>query len=468
MSVWVEREQEQALLAKFAVPSASVMTAIYGRRRIGKTSLVTETYKDHPRFFSFEGIENQNETFQRDFLASRLQALSPDATIKKETWTDLLICLSEIVGAEPAVIFFDEFQWLAANKTTLVAEFKYVWDNYFKKNNRVHIVLCGSSSSFILKKVINSKALYGRIENFIRLHEIDMQQVFNGYFATTSENQVLDYYLATGGVPKYLELFDRNKSSRQNIESLFFSPHGYFVDEYNRIFISHFGHRDYQKIVECLASHGLSSKPRIQKATKIASGGGFSEKLDDLLVSGFVSEHHSVHNPTSKYLQQFYISDPYLRFYFRHVQPYLAQIREKPWQRSQLIADSAYFAWRGLAFEQTCIRNHKLLAKRLGFSAVFYDYGSFFKRGDATSKGSQIDLLFKRKDQMLLACEIKYSASKLTNMDVVMDQRVEPLAHQFPGYGIQRILISATKPAMDAASMGAFDQIVTLDDLLHG
>lgn len=345
---FVGREaQVRSLRGFFERPPRSKITAIHGRRRIGKTRLVREAYRD-ARLLSFEGLEGAGSAEQRKHFRNTLyrhSGLESHRIASASDWTDLLLLLlAEYVKQEPCVLFFDEFPWMAAGRTELVSKLKYVWDQVLAQEARVHLVLCGSVSSFLVDKVIRSRALYGRIDEVIELGPLGFHEVAPGFFGRRSTLEAPEYYLAFGGVPRYLELHDDRRSIPQNLSELCFRPGAYFLDELDRLFVSHFGKvRHYRDIVELLARRGFATRPQIGGHLGLDSGGRLSELLDDLCLAGLVEPYSPVHNPTSTYLRRFRIRDPFLRFY-------------------------------GLAFEHFCGQHAGLIARKVAALSGFPQY----------------------------------------------------------------------------------------------
>mgnify|MGYP005664866301 FL=1 len=173
---FIGREREVKGLLQVDHSKKSALTAIYGRRRVGKTALVEHAFSNVP-LFKFEGIENREEAHQREYFRAALVQHFQDsqlALLDVSSWLPLLQALSNCLGERPSVIFFDEYQCLATESNALTSELKFAWDNFFLKKNRVHLILCGSISSFIVKEVIRSKALYGRIDTFIDLQPLSL------------------------------------------------------------------------------------------------------------------------------------------------------------------------------------------------------------------------------------------------------------------------------------------------------
>ena len=229
----------------------------------------------------------------------------------------------------PACIVLDEFQWLANYRREMVSDLKLVWEQYLSKVPGVKLILCGSIASFMTTKVVRSSALYGRTDLEIHLKEFQLgeaQQLLSGL----GLDEVVEACLYFGGVPKYLELVRDHPSVRAAVDVLAFRENGYFLEEYDRIFTSHFGRNpDFRKIVEALAAspQGLF-RQELARQAGVAAGGLLSEHLADLEAAGFVSSVVPFDKDAKSRLIKYYLSDPYLRFYFAFIRPNLRKIRQ--------------------------------------------------------------------------------------------------------------------------------------------
>ena len=123
---------------------------------------------------------------------------------------------------EKLVIFLDEIQWMAARRTNLISLLKMFYDTEWK-DKKVMLILCGSIASFMVRKIIKSKALYGRITLEILLKTMTPEEASRMFRNKRSKEEVLKYLLVFGGVPKYLEEINLNRSFEQNINALLFS-----------------------------------------------------------------------------------------------------------------------------------------------------------------------------------------------------------------------------------------------------
>ncbi|MFH0947197.1 MAG: ATP-binding protein [Planctomycetota bacterium] len=467
--VFVGREAPlRSLRAFFDRPDRSRITAIYGRRRVGKTRLVKEAYRDHT-LLHFEGLESAGSAQQRRHFRDTLYRhtrLESHRIASTNDWSDLLLLLAEYLEKKTCVVFLDEFQWLAAGRNELVSKLKVVWDNHIAEKAHVHLILCGSISSFLVNKVIRSRALYGRIDEVIDLGPLTLSEARAGFFARRSAREALEYYLAFGGVPKYLELFDDRQSTMLNIQRLCFQPGAYFVDEFDRIFISHFGRdRLYRKIVEFLSDRRFASRKQIARHLEIESGGRLTGLLEDLCLASFVERYGSVHSPASTALTRYRLADPLLRFHSRFIRPLKGRIARttEGIPIHQALPKGRYEDFLGLAFEQFCFQHAEQIARRLGFSAVAFDYGSWFQRDDQGS-GAQIDLLFKRADRVITLCEVKFRERVGLEVVAEVEQKVTALSKHW-SHAIEKVLISALPPSPELETEGYFAHVLTADDL---
>lgn len=471
--VFVGRNNELEILRRFSSdPSGSRLTAIYGRRRVGKTRLVQEAYSGFP-LIHFEGLEGAGTRSQKNHFLKTLyrhSKMEAHRLAAPSDWEDLLILLAEYVAHKRCVVFFDEFQWMAAGRNDLIGKLKFVWDNYFTKAGPVHLILCGSISSFLVKKVIASRALYGRVDDVIALEPLLLHEARSGFLGSRSAREVLEYYLVVGGVPTYLELFDVRRSARLNIGDLCFKPHSYLLEEFDRLFVSHFGTvPHYRPIIQFLAGRGFATREEVAKHIGLTSGGRISTYLEDLDMAGFIEGYGPLHNPGSTHLRRYRIADPYLRFYFRFIHPLRRRIARTPEgiPLHEALAEKRYDIFLGLAFEHFCHRHAHLIAKKLGFSAVAYDCGSWYRRGDL-STGAQVDLLFKRADNVMTLCEVKFRDRVGKEVIKDVEKKTAALAPLRKKYAVETVLITAVPPTQDLINEGYFSTILTTDDLVSG
>ena len=447
----------------------SQLTVVYGRRRVGKTRLLDVAFEG-ARYLRVEGLEGLGQRDQKlVFCRAVAQHFDEPEFLRRrdEDWMDLLEGLSGLLGKRPAVVVLDEFPWLAGERRSLVSKLKHVWDNRFVKQNLVHLVLCGSVSSFMVKKVLRSKALFGRVEREVHLQPLSLPEIVPDLCRQRSLVDIAEVYMLVGGVPQYLRLFDYGMSPRLNLRELFFRNNAYFVNEFERLFASHFGSTPhYRTILDHLATHGASGRAALARACGLGSGGRLSQYLENLAMADLVARYGPVDRPSAGRDARYRIADPYLDFYFRFMRPNLDAIRQSGNADivRKCLPDLRYYPWRGQAFERLCYEHRHLIADRLGFGAVAYKAGPWYRGGEA---GFQVDLVYLRADRVVSVCEIKFhdperpvGKSVIAEMQRSVARLPIPKAHV-----IEPVLITVSEPTRDLVSEGYFNRILTLQDI---
>ncbi len=437
-----ELEQLHATLNRPA-PTVSV---IYGRRRVGKSALIRKALEARPALY-FEGLENQSTSEQLSSFCLQLRRQTRESAAKDapRTWREAFLLLEPVLRQRPSCVVLDEFQWMANYRAAIVSDLKMVWEQYLARIPGVSLILCGSIASFMLKKVVRGSALYGRTDRVIHLREFSLAESAE-MRPEYGREELLDAYMMLGGIPKYLELLADYPSLYLAIEDLGFRENGFLVDEFERIFVSHFGrNEDYVRIIGALAKHpyGISRKT-LSAAARVDLGGGLSRNLQDLESAGFIRSIRPIARPANTRRVKYVLSDAYLRFYYAMVRSDLRTIRsgQSTVRFGALTQRAAFHGWRGRAFELTCARHAPLIAHELGFHGIEYSFGPYFRAANATVKGAQVDLVFDRADNVLTLCEMKCSRRPIgQNVIREIEQKADLLRDAFPTKTIQNVLV---------------------------
>ncbi|HDT11147.1 MAG TPA: hypothetical protein ENN58_00255, partial [bacterium] len=286
--MFVGRKEELRLLEESYASAKGSVIVVYGRRRIGKSTLIQEFVKNKEHTFYFEGIESGNTKAQILHFTSALRKMVNDPVLDSvvfSNWDQVFTYFTDrVVNSLPEkklILVLDEIQWLAAGRKTLIAIIKYYWDNFWKEKN-VKLVLCGSIASFMVENVIRSNALYGRIDLEILLKGLKPSESLSFFSERKSKDEILKYLLIMGSVPRYLEFVNQKKSFNKNINDLFFSQTGRMNNEIEKIFYSQFrGSSVYRNIVNLLQKSVLGLD-KISKLLNMPSGGGLKRYLENL------------------------------------------------------------------------------------------------------------------------------------------------------------------------------------------
>ncbi len=461
------REKERGLLEQsFSAPKSEIFV-VYGRRRIGKSRLLSEFAQSKKSFF-FEGLENAKTPAQLHHFYHSLKKQIKDPLLSRtpfSTWDEALTYLTErvLVPHHKTILVLDELQWMAARQTRLVSLLKWFWDNHWKQK-KVMLVLCGSISSYMVDKVIKSKALYGRISHQLHLKGLTPAEAVLMFHSKRSRQEIFKYLLLFGGVPKYLEEIDLNRSFDQNINRLCFSPSGAMHEEFEKIFYSQFREpQTYMTICNLLKDNMLSIAELSQK-TKLGSGGGVNRYLRNLEEAGFIKSYYPFGAPHKLKLRRFKLVDEFVCFYFKYIRPNKNIIDQSPSTRLfELITNDSFHVWMGFAFERYCLKHASFLAGLMGFGDVMLQALPYY--GEADTK-FQIDLIYQRADKVITVCEIKYSEKEI---DPSVIAQVEKKCHQLKiprKYTVERALISSASPSPVVKDSEYFHHILTIDDII--
>ncbi len=467
---FVDRDQEVKYLNGICDKAGSKILVVYGRRRVGKTELLEQTLRKRGGLLKFEGRENKAQLEQMQFVMQQLAAYAEEPLLTRlglEDWVDVLKEIAARTKKGSWTIYFEEVQWLADYQTDFVTALKYVWDNIFRHNPDLMIILCGSAPSFMINSVIKSKALYNRSQYELPLKELSLleaKEMLKAY----SKNEFFDAYLTLGGIPEYLKHLDVKQSFYLNLCQESFVPGAFFSSEYERIFTSSLAsNKHYRQIIAFLSRRKYATREEILKHLKLRSGGALSDELLDLEVCGFIDCYAPYHLSSGSRLVRYCITDAYMQFYFRFIQPQAKGIEQGDFRRTPLEALNmkAFQQWLGYAFERFCRKHHRQIAALLSFRGVKYRSGAYFSRKTAEEEpGFQIDLLFDRDDKVMTICEIKYSQTPVSSKVIdEFEKKLESLPNQ-DKKTIQRVLI--TNQGVDKALERRvyFDSVLRLDD----
>ncbi len=474
---FIGRQRERTKLEKIAAQGESAIVVCYGRRRVGKTSLIEKVYAKR-NLIKIEGAEGLSEKQQLAIAQQQLAMYVSDSSFKFitfTTWLELFQYLYESMKQGTWTLYFEELQWLAGQgdnekPSSFIAQFKIAWDNYFRHNQKLVVVLCGSSPSFMIKQVVHSKALYNRSLHEIHLQPFTLQETASFFPTHVSKQEKVDAHLLVGGIPEYLNQL-RNKSSIYlSVCEASFKKDSFFSNEYQRIFTSSLSSNPvYRKLIQSLAHKSIQTRTELLQSVALRSGGAASELLETLQLCGFIESYAPYHVSQTGKSRVYAIADNYLHFYYRFIEPEAKRIAAGAYeeQPSSALSKAQVDQYLGYAFERYCRQNHHLLAKILGFSAVSYSSGAYFERKNAAKgKGYQWDLVFDRADKVLTVCEIKYTNSPVGTAVIDEFERrlaTTPFAKK---YTINRVLLSAQGATKALHDRAYFDTIIDYDDLV--
>jgi len=452
------------------------LVAVYGRRRVGKTYLINQVFKDKFTFkhtaLSPDDFENDKEliSLQLDLFYKNLlkQGLN-DATMPKD-WFEAFDLLEKLLrqkeDGQRLVVFIDELPWLDTKKSHFIKAFEYFWNNYGSSNENLMLIICGSANSWIQNNLINNHGgLYGRVTYEIKVSPFNLKEteeylksndvVFSRYDICTS-------YMILGGIPYYLGYVKKGKSLNQNIDDIFFKKNAQLNLEFDRLFDSCFESSELtKKIVILLNKKKIGyTRKEIVELLHISDGGNISKILNALISSDFVKKY--VLFGTNSKVPYYKLIDPFCIFYLKF--KYENNNSENYWSDSN--TNQTITVWKGLAFETVCFNHITQIKNALNIGGVLTKESSFVFSNDANH--GQIDMVILRNDNVINLCEMKYYQD-----DFVVDlsyykklnSRIEAIRPFVSKKTCAFNTLITTYGLKENEYSSAFQNVITLDDL---
>lgn len=477
----IGRDREAEKLIELYDRKDAQFVAIYGRRRVGKTYLVDEVLKGritfrHAGLSPMELSEQPAERPMKKQLRAFYYSLITQGMKKDhypEDWLEaffmLEMFLQTIDDGSRQVIFFDELPWMDTPKSGFITGLEAFWNSWACHRN-VMVIVCGSATSWIQDKLINNHGgLYGRVTYEIKLEPFTLREcesLFRERGVRLSRYDIVQSYMIFGGIPYYLNYFQRGKSLAQIVDEMFFQRGAKLITEYDRLFSSIFSNPEMMKTIVrvlCTRSKGFTRK-ELSGNTGYSDGGTLTKALSALIASDFVIKY--IPFGCGKRDEHYKLIEPFCIFYLRFVDK-TDILPDMFWQQNT--TSQNINTWRGYAFENVCFNHIEQIKYALGISGVSAAYSAWTKR-TGEEGGTQIDLIISRKDNVVNMCEIKFYSDLFAvdkNYDLLLRHRRTLLNEEIPKKNIVHATLITTYGIKDNEYRWAFDNVITLDDLFE-
>ena len=421
------RQEEKAILEQAFRSPEPEFIAIYGRRRVGKTHLVREFFDDTIRFEIIgkhdATLGEQLENFSHALGMAIGMGIQPQ---KPPSWAEAFRQLEQFLES-PAhkdrtgkrVVFLDELPWLSTPRSRFLSGLEHFWNSWGSRQNDFILVICGSAASWMIQNIVQAKGgLHNRLTRQIRLLPFTLRETeefLKSRGVDLTRLQIVELYMAMGGIPHYLKQAEPGLSAIQLIDKVCFSSHGLLRDEFDKLYASLFEESgQHQKIVKMLAKKrkGLT-RSEILQLIGIRSGGSASRRIEELEESGFIQSYIPFGKKANDALCR--LSDEYSLFYLDWISNLGKRSPGDGYWLSQQNSPRRR-AWAGYAFESLCIKHAPSLKAALGIAKVETTEAPWRYQSSQKSDipGAQIDLLIDRRDDTINLCEMKYSETEFT------------------------------------------------------
>jgi uncharacterized protein len=413
----IGRKKERQILENTIQSYKSELIVVYGRRRVGKTFLIREVYKKYMRF-EYTGMYKASAKDHLKLFKVTLDKLTGTRNKTPLNWLEAFEQLKDycetLTDKKKKVLFIDEFPWIDNNKSSFLKAFDNFWNTFATKRNDLVVVICGSAAAYMINKIIRSKGgLHNRLSEKIRIEPFNLSEtkkLLAQNKVKLTNYDILQLYMAMGGIPHYLQKVLPNESATQAIDRLCFEKDGFLRNEFKDVFASLFDQIDnHEKIIRTLAKvrKGITRKELLKKSD-LPTGGNITRTLNELQESGFIEQYLPYHGSNNALYR---LTDEYCNFYIKYIEQH-KPTKNGVWNK--LHQHATFKSWAGFTFETICLKHIEQIKEGLKISGIYSTSGSWTERSG--EKGTQIDLLIDRDDNVINVCEIKFYNTKF-NID---------------------------------------------------
>ena len=481
----IGREKEIKELNELYHSEDAELIALYGRRRVGKTYLIDEVFRDRLNFrhAGLSPIDSEKENVKAHLMKDQLTHFFRSLTMQgykgkktPESWLEAFYMLEDLLvekykDNERIVVFLDEMQWLDTPKAKFMTGFEAFWNGWACHRKNLMVIVCGSSSSWILTNVINNHGgLYGRVTFEIKLKPFTLrecEQFLTSKGICMSRYDVIQAYMMVGGIPYYLRYFNKRLSLAQNINEIFFADEAPLKDEFNRMFASLFKNAEpIKQIIKAIASKnkGITRK-ELSEITGVTDSGEVTRQLNALIAGDFIIKYKSFGD--NKRDEIYKLVDPFSYFYLTFLDK-SSDNRNIDWIN---IEDSSrVLSWKGYAFENVCWNHIHQIKMALQIGGVSTTEALWSKRGDENTRGTQIDLIIVRKDNVVHMCEIKFYNDEFEvdkEYHLILERRKKMLREHISKRATIHNTLITTYGLRKTNYFGDFVHVLTIDQLFE-
>lgn len=451
----------------------SSFVVIYGRRRVGKTTLIKEFLKNKSAFYYLATEELESQSMKR--LANVIARTTKNTLLQKiefTDWLDLFQLIADYKPEEKKVLVIDEFLYLVRTNSAFPSILQNAWDEFLKDSN-VMLILSGSLIGMMQKHALSyDSPLYGRRTAQMRLTPLSFTSIYETQ--NLPFEQAVEQFALTGGVPKYLEFFEDGRPLEEQLKDAVFSKNGFLYEEPNFLLKSEsLTAVNYFSIIKTIADGN-------HKLGKIASALGqesssLTPYLSTLSDLGFIEKRTPIteKNPEKSRKGLYFITDNFLRFWFCYVYPYKGELEL---DNMQIVLDEIHKDFKekfvAFAYEDICKDIFAKLCSNNAISFVPSRIGSYWLNdydGDTEIDVMSVD----HQNKQVFAGECKYHTKPVdASVYFALKEKVDNAAEirkSFPKYNIIYGLFSKsgfTKRMLDIAKENPNILLIHEDHLL--
>lgn len=485
MRTFIGRREELSALAEVFDSPRSEFRVIRGRRRIGKTRLLTEAAKDRTDTIFFTGAEDVTaDKKNRERICEKLADFAKDDVLKAAkglSWNSIFEKITKIAASrQNMMIIFDEIQWIARQGSGFLSDLKEAWTRLFQPSGKTKIIICGSSSKFFEHKSSGSESVLYKLRTMsdIRLKPMTLSET-SQFCEGWNRQEVVMAQMMFGGVPYYLDLIIApERGFVQCINDIAFTSKTIFFDEVVETLKLDLSSTT--RAIQILSVLGQSGKTLKQISENAHLSASTVDELAEKLVDyGVLYKRYplGLQPKANDFGMKYFIADEFLNFYFNVLDREQRAIKNNVSGRllfKSVFKEGYYIKnFTGKAFELVISKIIKggmnaPINKKLSINNLEkYEVGSFWRTGD--SDGNQIDIVVSSdEDRCTRLIEAKWTNKKVGAEPGNAIEQV--LNRDYPnpkGHKINRFVVSSSGFTSEAVSFASKNQVGTieLDDL---
>lgn len=425
---FINREKELQLLAQVrdTAQKSSKMTILVGRRRIGKTRLIQESLRGEQYLYFFVARKDE-KLLCEEYVAQIRETLGINIYGDIKQFKDLFRLLLDYSKEQPLTLVIDEFQEFSRINPAIYSEIQAAWDLQ-KDQTQMNLILSGSVYSMMRKIFENNREpLFGRANERLHIKPFSvnvLKETIAKFFPNYQPEDLLAFYIFTGGVPKYIEQFaDKNTFTFDTMLEEMLRENSLFLEEGKNVLIEEFGkeYTTYFSVLSLLAA-SKTSRAEIQSILQKDIGGYLNRLETDYQIIRRVQPAFS--KPGSRNLK-YEIEDNFLNFWFRFIYKNkgTVEIGNFDYLRSLVRRDFSTYSGRFL---------EKYFLEKLALSGQWSEIGSYWEKGFK----NQIDIVaINRMEKKALFVEVKRNIKEYSEEQ--LKSKAFPLIRKLGGYDVE-------------------------------
>lgn len=472
MNTIIGREQEIKKLSTAVDRVRPEFIALYGRRRVGKTFLINQMFRNQ---FAFKMTGVIEGTLKDQFTAfvDAMNDYGFDVPEQPKDWMQAFIMLKnalkkKVNNGEQCIVFIDELPAMDAEGSNVAGAVGYFWNSWASQYDNFVFIICGSATSWMITNVIDSKGgLHDRITVEMPIHPFTLketEQYLEYQHFLWNRQMVLQAYMIFGGIPYYLSLLDKEESLVQNVDRLFFSQDIQMRREFRRLFNTLYKNPEkYIDIIKALnkSRKGLT-REEIASELKCSNNGHLGKQLEDLVCCDLIRKNIVREKEIKRKDAIYQLCDFFSLFYLTFIER--AEVEQQYW--SHHINTPEVNSWMGLTYERICMAHIQQIKHSLHLDTI--STLSYSWRSKSSTPAAQIDIIIERADKIINICEVKYCQGEY-NLDKDEYERIKKCKNAFIQETGLRHVPWLTMITTEGVARGKYSEMiqtqVTLDDL---